>query len=665
MWFRAMASEAGAYVALLSQEFWTRAFGADPNVVGRAVILDEVPHTVVGILRSGQTIPGEAADVWTPLRLSGSEARSGRYLRSMALLPQGMDIGKARTEMDAVAASISQATPEAPFPGVRLRTAREHIYGTEAQLGSIMIGGAALFVLLIACANIANILLARGLGRRHELAVRGALGAGRRRLAQQLFVEAVILGVLGGALGILVGRVGIDLLVAYVLPPDVVPGRELIALNGRVLTGACVLTGGSLLLFGLLPSLRASSVPLGSRLAEGGRGAGTAPKSGLDSILMVGEIAATLTLVTLTALTFDSFATLRGVDMGMRTTDALVFRVDLPPTSPPNEAGVRSMYRDLRDRLEALPGVSEVATSSGHIVSFWSSPLYSIPGRMPEGTVAAAERRAVTTSYRTVMQLQMVAGRWFDDAVDVAGGTPVAVVSEALARRWWDEPADALGQTIRCGEQSRQIVGVVDPGRLRGPLVPSPPAIFDPFSQTPARSTFNVLVHSMDEAQAAAAVHDVVADVSPGLAVFGVATIEAQMYESVGPVASGLQLFGAMALLGLVLTLGGVYGVVAHSVGRRTREMGLRMALGARGGQVVRMMVWRSAKLAAVGIVIGLALSVASGRGMAILIYGVSPGDPRLLFLVATLVAAVVIGASYLPARRAALVDPVRALRAQ
>jgi putative ABC transport system permease protein len=658
---------AGDRVALLTDSFWRTSLGADPDVIGRSVLLDGIGFTVIGVLPSGQRIPGTRVDVWTPLRISGQEERSGHFLHAAGLVQDGYDIDAVREELAAVAAAVAEQDPDRTFPDALVRPFREEIYGPEYRQGGIVLAGAALFVLLIACANIANLLVARGMARTHELAVRGTLGASRSRIVQQLLVESSLIALVGGLLGVAIAYVGIDLLLTYALPAEYVTGWDQIALDRRTLIGASILTVLSVMVFGLLPAVRTARLSMSRQLAATGREGTLEGGNRLAPALVVGEIAATLALVTLSALLIRSLTAMQRVDLEMRTSNALVFRMDVPRDARSSMEEVEAFYQELAARLMAIPGIDDAASSSGHIVSGWSTYLYSIDHTPEDGEVMrrSAEHRRVTTTYLDVMGLRMVAGRWFDVDVDRSDAPPVAVVSRALAAQWWEDPSDALGRAVHYGDEQRLIVGVVDPGRLRGAAELPPPAIFVPFAQAPTRSTFNVVAHGLSDLEVTTHVRRVVEAMDPTLAVFDAQTIEDAISEALGPQTSGFRILGSLGALALVLTLVGVYGVMAHSVGGRMREMGIRMALGADGWSLVRMCVLGTYKLYGLGIALGIVLSLIAGQAIAFMLPGVSPRDPATLAFVSGAVCLTVLAASYLPARKAALADPVRTMRTE
>ncbi len=658
-------TSAGPRVVMLSHGLWESAFGADRALIGQTALLDGVPHTIVGVLPADRGIPGIEGDVWVPLRISGTERRADHVLRGVGLLRADASLALAREELGAVAARVALQDPERTFPDATVIPLRALVYGPQYEQGGILLGGAVLFVLLIACANIANLLLARGVSRTQEIAVRGALGAGRGRIVRQLLTESVLLAVVGGALGVVVAYVGIDLFVNYVLPGEAMPGGGQIALDGRSLTFTAMLTLISALVFGLLPALRSSRVDFRARLSDGGGAGVSAARSKLGSALVIGEISASLVLLILTGLMIRQLTVLYQLDMGMRTDDAVVFRLSVAPESRPTLDDVRVFYDQVIERLEAVPGVTSVATSTGHPLRAWSTMLYSVPevdGPDEHGRNSAESRR-VSPNYTEVMGLGLVAGRWFDPSTDGVGAPPVAVVSRALADLRWENPAEALGKTVLFNDIRREIVGVVAGGLLRGPLSPPPSIVFEPFAQRPERYAFVVVGHTVGHQQVVAQIRTIVRDMDPNLAVFGVQTLEDALDESLSGHRAALRILSVLGAVALLLTVVGVYGVMAHTVNRQKSELGLRMALGATAGALIRFVLKRSGQVAAIGLGLGIVLSLIAGKALSFLLVGVSPRDPLVLVAVSTLLFTAVLIASYVPARRAAHADPVSTLR--
>lgn len=654
-------------VVVITEDFLQSALGGDPQALERPLILDGVPHDIVGVMHPEHDFPATTAGVWRALPISGTEPRGGHSLRGVALLGPGVGVAAAREELRAIAARVVEHDPNGTFPSASVRDLREAVYGQQIETGGKTVGWAVFLVLLIACANIANILVARGVGRTHEIAVRGALGAGRARVVQQLLVESLLIAAMGGVLGYGLAHVLLDLLVNHAMPEGL-PGVRAMAINARMLGAAAALTILSALVFGLVPSLRASRVDVRARLSEGGRGA--PGRSGrLSRSLVIGEISVSMVLLVLSGLMIKAMVTIQSVDLGIDLGEAVVFRIDVAPASQPSDDEVRIFQEALAERLASEPGVTRVAYSSGHPIRGWSTVLYSVPGFLTQDDrdQLSAEYRRVSASYADVMGLTVVAGRWFDRELDTPDGAGVAVVSRELAERWWASPSEAIGRQIspRSGT-TLEIVGVIEGPRLWGPTIgPPPPSIFEPAFQRPSRLGFWVAEHEADPTLVVQGVRRVVRDMDPTLAVFDVQTTDELLSGAYERERAAFRVFGALGALALLLTLVGVYGVMAHAVGSRMHEMGLRMALGADRRAVVGMVLSGSVRVALIGLAIGLLLSTGAGQGLAFMLAGVSPRDPAVLGTVPILVLVAVAAASLLPALRAASADPVRVMRGE
>jgi len=369
----------GPRVAILSDRLW-RELGGDGAVIGRSVRLDGTPHTVVGVLPPGAAMPGRPADLWIPLRISGNERRSGHSLFGVGLMDEGVSMRAARAELDAVAGRVAEQDPDRTFPNAALLSLRETVYGPEFEQGGRLLAGCVFLVLLIACANIANLLLTRGLSRTREMAVRRALGAGRGRVVRQLLTESAVLALVGGVLGVGIGYLGVELLVRGVLAPAQVPGWSDIALDERALAFACALTFVSVLLFGFAPALRTAKVDIRDRLAAGDRGSTGGRTPWLASALVVAEIGGALTLLVVCGLLVRDVVELQTADLGMRSEDAVVFRLSAPPATAEGSQEVVRLHERVVERVAAIPGVTGAAISTGRPLGGWSTRLYFIPG---------------------------------------------------------------------------------------------------------------------------------------------------------------------------------------------------------------------------------------------------------------------------------------------
>jgi putative ABC transport system permease protein len=649
--------------ALLTDAFWRTAWNADPSVLGRSLMIDGEPYTVVGVLPPRSTLPTMEADIWIPLRLTGEETRRSHSWQALGLPHPGQDLAAVQEDMETAATAIVRAHPDVDFTDADVQSLHDFYATGPFRQGTYAIGSSVLFVLLIACANIANLLLARGVGRTHEMAVRGASGAGRGRVVRQLLTENVILAAMGGLAGVGVAYVGIRLLVGFVFPPSV-QGLEYIELNGRVLTAAVVLTVASALFFGLVPSWRTSRVDLRARLADGGRGTMGAGRGRLGTALVAGEIGLAIALLATTALVVRSLLSMNRVDMGFRTDDALTFAVTLPERSYPDPGAIRTFHAALASRIGELPGVVAVGANTTPAIGGFSSESYAV-GDRADGDVREHEAwlRHSSQGYLRAMGMHLVAGRWFDEQVDRPDAPAAVVVSLPLARQEWGSAAAAVGRTLSMSSTGYRVVGVADVGRLMGPQRPSPSVIFVSATQAPSRGMYYVVAVGSGGTEVAAGIRAVLRQLDPDLAMADPSTLGAEVRAALQPEVVVIEILGTLGGLALLLTLVGVYGVVAHSVARRTPEFGLRAALGADPGSILRLVLARSGWLAVGGAAGGLIVAVGLGKLLSAVLVGIRPFDALALGGTALLTVFAAGAASWVPARRAARVDPTRSLQ--
>lgn len=658
-------------VVMLSHGFWTRQFGQDADIIGEALSLNGDPYTVIGIMPQGFRQPFlEQADLWTPLQWNDAEhggSRGSAIVRSIGRLAAGVTLETARTEADALGRRLEEAYPDsnanvgyALFP-----LQADMVQGAEAALW-VLLGSVGL-VLLLVCVNLANLLLARGTGRRAELAVRAALGAKRGRIIGQLLTESVLLAIIGGALGVALSYVGTDLLVA--MAPAGAPRIHEVAVDGRVLTFAIVSTLMAGVVFGLLPSLRASRTDLRDSLTEGGRG-GNAGRSGRDMRrwLVSGQIALAVVLLIGSGLLLRTFNALRAVDLGFEPSGVVTMQVNLPISNYSDADAVRAFIEDLELRLSAVPGVTAVGTTNSLPLGGLDGDTdFNIEGRpIPEpGRENVAWIRRVSPDYFDAIGMRLVEGRGFTDA-DQMESERVVVINETLARRHFGDE-EAVGQRINVNDQAnttwRRVVGVAHDVRNFGLRGDTPNAIYFPFAQLSARFVTAVVRTDGDPAALVAPLRAEASALDPSMA------LSLVPMESVVDGALAQDRFVTLLLLlfaGVALALAaiGLYGVVSYDIGRRMHEMGVRVALGANGSQIGRLVVNSSLAVAGIGIVVGVVAAVLLTRVMVGLLYGVSPTDPLTFAIVIVTLGSVALLASTLPAMKAAKVDPVTILKA-
>ncbi len=659
-------------VVVLGHEVWTRRFGADPDLVGRSLTLDGNPYTVVGILPAGfeaPIIPG--AQIWSPLPLDPGRADRGNYyLRVIGRYAPGITAEVAEADMSRVARAIAEQNPVFYRDvGVTLVPLRDAVVG-DVRTALLVLLGAVGLILLIACANVANLLLARGSVREREFAVRGALGAGRLRLVRQLLTESIVLALVGGGLGFVLGVWGTRLLVS--LTPTDLPRSAEIGLHPSVFLfalGATLLTG---LLFGLAPALSLSRGAASDALREGGRGAASARGGRLRNALVVLELALGMSVLVAAGLLLRSFAELRRVDPGFRVDHVLSGRIQLPATRYERGEQIVAFLRRLEEGVRAAPGVHSVgATTVLPLSGLIHDVSFGIEGRLPPpGESPAADVWRATPGFFEAMRIQLRHGRSFAFTDDETSEL-VMLISESLAERYFSGE-NPIGKRMRVGGVQDPtspwwtIVGVVGTVRTRDLAGVPEPEIFLPMWQRPARGISIVVRTAGGRPHALAPqLRELVSSLDPEMPVSELATLEEVWSTSIGSQRFMSQLLGAFAALALVLGCVGIYGVMAFSISQRTREIGIRMALGARGRDVLHAVLRKGIGLTLAGVAVGLAGSMAASRALSGLLFRVDPIDPATLIAVSLLLTCAALFACYWPARRATRVDPALSLRSE
>ncbi|NIR42708.1 MAG: ABC transporter permease [Gemmatimonadetes bacterium] len=653
----------GEPLVVLSHGLWQRRFGSNAGIIGRTIELNEGGYTVVGVMPREFHFPGRDHQYW--LTFDDEDRQLGRgtqFLRSIALLRPGVSLERAQREMEAVTERIVEANPEFEF-GVRLESYKEKVVG-DVRPALLLFLGAVGLVLLIACANIANLLLVRATERQRELAVRAALGAGRGRLLVHMLSESVVLSIAGGVAGVLVALIGLGPLTAF-FPPGIPRAHE-IGIDYRVLifaAGLALLTG---LLTGLIPALAAVRTRISEVLREAGRGAaGGRKRNRTEEALVVSEIAVAFVLLIAAGVVMKSFVRLSSVERGFGSENLLTVSLRLSETRYPAER-VSSFYDALYERLDALPGVTDVAAAAQvPMLDGSSSGTTQVESRtgIEETNV---NRSMVTPSYFRVMDIPVLAGRSLTER-DREGSAPAVAISEAMADQYWPDE-DPVGRRIKLGTADsdrpwRTVVGVVGDVRHERPQVEPRPWLYLPLDQQPARGQTILLETSTPPSSLVRPATEAVWSIDPDQPVTRVATLSELLGSAVAVPRFRTVLLGLLAGLAIALAAVGVYGVLAHAVAVRAREMSIRMALGAEPGDVVRQVLRRGARLAVIGLALGLAASIAGLRVLNAFLFEVRPTDPMVAALAAAFLAAAAVLASYLPARRASRMDPVAALR--
>jgi putative ABC transport system permease protein len=667
----------GTSVAVLSYGLWQRRFGGAANVIGRAIEVDGVSRIVVGIMPPGFAFPA-ATELWTssrfavvphPLRPTEDPAalRDSHYFQSFALLKPGVTLAQASAEVDTIAKRLQQqyGNKEEDGFGATVIPLRQDLVGETRPALLILLGAVAL-VLLIACVNVANIILARGASRQKEMALRIALGAGRLHLLRHLLVESALLALAGGALGILLALWGLAPLRALV-PAHMVGGAP-ITLDSRVLLFTLLASLASGVLFGLIPGLRLLATDLNVSLQEGGRGsAGGGRARRMRSALVVTEIAMAAVLLIAAGLLLRSFSHLLSVPEGFNPDHVLSLQMSLPQARYPKPGDRVAFVKNTLERVNSLPGIAAAsAISRLPLIPGNSSRDVEIEGRTPppSGDISP-DYLVVTPAYFQTMGVPLLAGRTFTDRDD-ANALPVAIVSEATARHFWPGQ-DVIGKHLRgaCGDEKTwcQVVGVVGDLKQHHLEQASRLALYVPFGQDPWAFFALVVRTKLEPASAASAVESAIHSVDADEPVYNVRPMRDVEAASLSPQRLQIALIGLFAALALILACMGIYGVMAYSVAQRTSEIGVRMALGAQTGNVLALVLGEGLRLALLGAAIGLAGSFFAARLLSRMLFGVAPSDPLTFASVAVVLVAVAMVACYIPAHRATRVDPLVALR--
>ncbi|MGB7923549.1 MAG: ABC transporter permease [Pyrinomonadaceae bacterium] len=654
-------------VAILSYGLWQRRFGSNPRIIGQTINLNNRPRTVIGVMPPGFRFP-EVAELWTPLALDSQRwTRNDHGLMAVARLKPGVTLEQAQAEFDTIALNIEKQNPVTNEGlGVKLNGLRAGLVG-DYQRALIILLGVVGFVLLIACANVANLLLARASARQKEMAIRSALGASRGRIFRQLLTESLLLGLMGGAFGLVLALWGLDLLLAAI--PVEIPFWMKFSMDGRVLgftIGVSLVTG---LIFGVAPAMQASRPDLNETLKDGGRsGTGTGHHR-LRNLLVVAEVALSLMLLVGAGLMMRSFMRLQQVNSGINPENVLTMEVPLPRAKYPEPEQRSAFFKQLIERTSALPGAQAVGATSNLPLSGsrWGRSL-TVEGHpvLSVGQADMINHCVITPAYFRAIGTPLLMGRDFSDE-DAKDATKVTIIDERLAEQYW--PGESpLGKRIRFGppegnEPWHTIIGVVGAVRHERLDTVTRKTVYLTHLQLPIREMTLVVRTLTPPESLAAAIRNQVLELDHDQPVANVRTMKEVVARSVWQTRLYTILFGAFAAVALILASVGIYGVMAYSVTQRTHEIGIRMALGAQTRDVLRMVVGHGMLLALAGVGIGLAGSFALTRVMASLLYGVSATDPQTFVGVSLLLTAVALLACYIPARRATRVDPMIALR--
>ena len=658
-------------VVLLSHRLWQRRFGGDPAIVSKTLTLNDETYTVVGVMPARFQFPENDDELWAPIAFSAEEAanRNRHYLQVIARLKPGVTLAQAQSEMTTIGARLQQQYPQSNTDiSVAVTSLHEHLVGDIKPALLILLGAVGL-VLLIACANVANLLLARAAIRQKEIALRVALGARRWRLLRQFLTESVLLATLGGLLGLAIAYAGLMLLRSFI-PENISQARE-ISLDLKVLgftLGVSLLTG---FIFGLAPAIQALRMNQSETLKEGGRDSVTG-RSGkrLRGLLVTAEVAISLVLLIAAGLLINSFLRLRNIDPGFKVDHLLTMKIELPEPKYEEFERRTAFYNDLVQRVQSLPGVQSAAVTT-------NLPLYrqgnSIGVRLegkpepPPGQELIVVTRVVSPGYFDTMSIPLLAGRPFNDQ-DTDKTPNVVIISETMARRYWPGE-EAIGKRlatrrIRSDADWIQVIGVVKDVRQFELNAEPRPQMYISYRQPSFFAAEDLVVKTdVEPASMAAAVRKAVWEIDKDQPISNIKTMEEILADSIARQRFSMLLLGLFAGVALLLAAVGIYGVMSYSVAQRTHEIGIRMALGAQTGAVLKLAVGYGLKLVVAGVLIGLVAAFVLTRLMSTLLFGVTPTDPMTFALISLLLVGVAAVASYIPARRATKVDPLIALR--
>jgi putative ABC transport system permease protein len=666
----------GPPVVVLGHQLWTRRFGSDPNLVGRSVTLDGISYTVVGILGRELDVPFQQVDVWVPRPYETSlfpaervQTGSG-YLNAIARLKPGVPVSQAKAELDASAHQYEHAYPsnsDASFDTtINVASLTENALGGVRTTLWVLLGAVG-FVLLIVCANVANLFLARAAGRQKEIAVRSALGASRWRLVRQFLTESMILAVTGGAIGIFIAAWTVRLISTSSMLT--MPRAGEISVDGAVLIFSFAVSLAAGILFGIVPAWRTSRANLSEIMNEASRGSSAgARRNRAGALIIIAELGFSVVLLAGAGLLLQSFYRLLHVSLGFEPQNILTFQIALPATKYPQPFQKADFHAQLRERIAVVPGVRSVATAllvppDGGL--FAPYLVEGMPPDLPRGQRPIALWGSISPAYFQVLGIPLLKGRNFSDA-DTEKSAQVVIISQSMATRYWPHE-DPIGRHIQVARQPApsEVVGVVGDVRNRGVGSDSTDELYTPLPQRPW-GTMSVLVKtSGDPMQIVSAVRSALQSVDRDQPMTQVRSLEENLSSSIGQQRVSALLLGIFAALALVLAAIGIYGVTSYSVAQRSKEIGIRIAMGAQPRDVLRLILGFGAKLALIGVVIGIIAALALTQLMKTMLFGVAATDPLTMAAVSITLIAVTLLACYIPARRAMIVDPVVALRAE
>jgi putative ABC transport system permease protein len=656
-------------VVILSDALWRRSFGGDGSIIGKQVTLSGEQYTVVGIAPEGFQFPSRTTQLWTPLDLSPDQLtnRDNHWLMVLGRLKPGATLEQAQSGMSTIASRIEGQYPDIQTGRtVQLVPLQEELVQFVRPALLVLLGAVG-FVLLIACTNVANLLLARSAARRREIAIRTALGAGRWRLIRQFLTESVVLFILGGALGLLISKWGVDFLVSWA--SAFMPRAGEVKLDARVVGFTLLLSFLTGVIFGLAPAIQSSKTDVQSALKEGGNSGQSPRRNWIRSALVVAEIAAALVLLVGAGLLIKSFAQLLRTDPGVRAENVLTMGLTLPQTLYSTHQSRTLFYQQVLERVESIPGVESAGVvnllpiqSSGYNGKIW---VEGEPAPQP-GSEPIAEYRATSPDYFRALGIPLAQGRFFNQQ-DREKNVAVAIVNQTFARRYL-QGRNPLGSRVRKEETEwLTVVGVVGDVRQSGLTQNIMPEVYTPYAQAESGTLtqgMTLVVRATGEpTEVITHIRRAISQIDPAQPVHNVQTMQEVIYRSVSDRRLTMMLLSVFAGVALFLAMIGIYSVMSYTVTQNTREIGIRMALGAQGADVLKLIVGQGLLLTIIGITLGLAASLVLTRLIKSLLFGVTATDPLTFVYVSLFLILVAVLACYIPARRATRVDPMIALR--
>jgi putative ABC transport system permease protein len=656
-------------VVILSHSFWQQEFGSDPSIIGKPVHFDEEAYTVVGVLSPGARFPTSESDVWMPLAFAADiqTQRGAHWLDVIGRLKDGVSVQQADEDIKQIAARLAQQYPKQNHDESALALSLHNSIVGQVRPALLILLGAVGFVVLIACVNVANLLLARSTARQRELAIRAALGAKRTRIMRQLLTESILLSVLGAASGLLLAFWLQTAIVNY--GPKDVPLLESLSLSGAVLAFTTVLTVSTAVLFGLLPAWRAAGVDLHVAMRSGAMGSLGASHRSMRNSLVVAELALSVMLLVGAGLLIRSFARLSGVDPGFDSNNVLSFNLIVPDNRYTDASKMNRYFDDVLARFRSLPGVESVGTVNGlPLTNFRYSSSMDID-HQPDPLDRSAQLRVANDGYFSTMKIPLLQGRLFTSG-DRMETQKVLLISAQAAKMLFPS-GDAIGHHVKFGARpgffnvEGDIVGIVGDVHDFGLELAPPPMFYVPLAQSGTGYASVVIRTAGDPKNLISLVREQMQAVDPNIPLAKAALLPDLVSSSKSERRFYMFLLGLFATVALTLAVVGIYGVISYTVSQRTQEIGVRVALGARQADIIHMVLGEAAKMVVIGVGVGMVAAMIASRFMASLLFGISRHDPLTIAGVSLVLVAFALFASYWPARRATQVDPLVALRSE